>query len=248
MTKRPLYLAGMVLLAVVLVTPLALAALPPGGTFIDDDGLEHEPNIEAIAALNITRGCSQDRFCPNSPVTCGQMAAFLNRALGLPATTVSPFTDSAGEFFDDINRLAAAGITRGCRATEFCPNAPVTRWQMAAFLNRALGLPATTVSPFTDSAGEFFDDINRLAAAGITLGCRATEFCPNAPVTRSDGDLPDPGSGSRSDCSTPPTPAGRRQPEWDRSDPDRGASRRRLQPGHRDRQRHTDRVHLTRGS
>jgi len=31
-------------------------ALPPGGTFVDDDGNLQEGNIEAIAALGITRG------------------------------------------------------------------------------------------------------------------------------------------------------------------------------------------------
>ena len=184
MTKHPFFLASMVLLTVVLLAPLAVADLPPGGTFVDDDGILHEPNIEAIAAAGITNGCGPDRFCPSQVVTRGQMAAFLNRALGLPPAVESPFTDSAGPFFDDINRLAAAGITRGCSETRFCPDETVGRGQMAAFLNRALGLPPAVESPFTDSAGPFFDDINRLAAAGITLGCAPDRFCPNDPVTR----------------------------------------------------------------
>jgi len=147
MTKRPLLIACTVLVAAVLLAPTAVADLPPGGTFIDDDGLQHEPNIEAIAAIGITRGCDQNRFCPGDPVTRGQMAAFLNRALGLPASSVSPFTDSAGTFFDDINRLAAAGITRGCTATEFCPGDPVTRGQMATFLTRGLDLDPIVPPP-----------------------------------------------------------------------------------------------------
>ena len=184
MPKRSFFFWSIVLATIVVLVPLAAALLPPGGTFIDDDGLQHEPNIEAIAAQGITNGCGQDRFCPGEPVTRGQMAAFLNRALDLPPAAVSPFTDSAGTFFDDINRLAAAGITKGCTATKFCPQEPVTRGQMAAFLNRALDLPPAAVSPFTDSAGTFLDDINRLAAAGITKGCTATKFCPQEPVTR----------------------------------------------------------------
>ncbi|VAV99277.1 hypothetical protein MNBD_ACTINO02-485, partial [hydrothermal vent metagenome] len=54
------------------------------GTFNDDDGSIHESYIEAIAAAGITKGCnppSNNRFCPDDPVTRGQMAAFLNRAL-----------------------------------------------------------------------------------------------------------------------------------------------------------------------
>ena len=43
----------------------AAAALPPGGTFIDDNGLSFEPAIEAVAAAGITRGCGGGRFCPS---------------------------------------------------------------------------------------------------------------------------------------------------------------------------------------
>jgi uncharacterized protein YbjT (DUF2867 family) len=87
---------------VIAVSSLLLATLAPGGTFVDDDGSVHEGSIEAIATEGITRGCNppaNDQFCPDDPVTRGQMAAFLVRALGLepmPAGFVdlggSPFT------------------------------------------------------------------------------------------------------------------------------------------------------------
>lgn len=69
------------------------------------------------------------------------MAAFLDRALGLPASDVDGFVDDDGSIFEaDIQALAAAGITRGCNVedTEFCPDDLVTRGQMAALLGRAL--------------------------------------------------------------------------------------------------------------
>jgi hypothetical protein len=55
---------------------------------------------------------------------------------------VASFTDvpSSHQFFREIEALAAAGITLGCTATQYCPNNSVTRAQMAAFLARALGL------------------------------------------------------------------------------------------------------------
>jgi S-layer family protein len=43
-------------------------------------------------------------------------------------------------FFQFIEALAAAGITAGCAPGSYCPDAPVTRGQMAVFLARALGL------------------------------------------------------------------------------------------------------------
>jgi hypothetical protein len=39
--------------------------------------------IEALAGSRITAGCGDGNFCPDSPVTRGQMAVFLARALGL---------------------------------------------------------------------------------------------------------------------------------------------------------------------
>jgi hypothetical protein len=39
--------------------------------------------VEALAASGITAGCSGGNFCPDSPLTRGQMAVFLAKALGL---------------------------------------------------------------------------------------------------------------------------------------------------------------------
>ena len=62
------------------------------------------------------------------------------------------FTDiAASPFRWDIESFWAAGITKGCTVTTFCPTATVTRGQMAAFLDRALKLPSRrpTTSPTT---------------------------------------------------------------------------------------------------
>jgi hypothetical protein len=48
--------------------------------FTDDERSVHESNINRVAAARITAGCSASRFCPTSPVTRGQMVAFLHRA------------------------------------------------------------------------------------------------------------------------------------------------------------------------
>ncbi len=178
------------LVASMLLPPAAGAAeLEPGGTFVDDDGSVHEGSIEAIAAAGITRSCNPpvgDRFCPSDPVTRGQMAAFLVRALGLGEAPGDSFTDDNDSVFEgDIERLAAAGITRGCSPTAFCPDDPITRGQMAAFLVRAYGYPSTDVDPFTDDEESVFEsDINALAASGITVGCDDGLFCPEDQVTR----------------------------------------------------------------
>jgi hypothetical protein len=109
--------------------------------FTDDEGVTGEGSINRLAASGITGGCAPNRFCPTAPVTRGQMASFLVRALGLPpATTPNYFDDDDGTTHEaSIDSLAEAGITGGCGARRFCPSSTVTRAQMAAFLHRAFG-------------------------------------------------------------------------------------------------------------
>ena len=155
------------------------------GTFADDDGSPFEADIEKIAALGVTAGCGGDNFCPNVVVRRDQMAAFLNRALPLPAGPDAGFTDIAGPFEDDINAIAFDGITNGCSTNLYCPKQSLSRGQMAVFLVRAFDLPPAPSAGFGDTAGhKFEDEINRLAAAGITYGCGGGNFCPGGTVTR----------------------------------------------------------------
>ena len=46
--------------------------------------------VGALAASGITVGCGGGNFCPNQPLTRGQMAVFLAKALGLHWTTPGP--------------------------------------------------------------------------------------------------------------------------------------------------------------
>ncbi len=189
-------IAAMILTA---LSPLAIgvAETAPGGSFVDDDVSIHQGSIEAIAAVEITRGCNpplNTRFCPEDSVTRGEMAAFLDRALHLPSAPVAGFGDTQGSTFAaEIDRLAAAGITRGCNPpanTDFCPDAPVTRGQMAAFLGRALDLESADTDTFIDDENSVFErEIESLQAAGITRGCnppRNDRFCPTSNVTRAE--------------------------------------------------------------
>ncbi|MDJ0792237.1 MAG: CHRD domain-containing protein [Acidimicrobiia bacterium] len=166
-----------------------------GDRFTDDDGNIHEVNIELIASAGITLGNNppdNDEFGPTDSVTRGQMAAFLTRALGLPAVTTDFFTDDDASIFEgDINSIAAVGITAGCNPPandNYCPNDTVTRAQMATFMSRALGLGAAPLDLFTDDSTSVHEgNINSIRWAGITVGCNppvADQFCPENDITR----------------------------------------------------------------
>ena len=105
--------------------------------------------IKQLAADGITSGCGGGNYCPEESVTRAQMAVFLLRAKHGAAYTPPALGGTTG--FGDvpldhwaaawIKQLAAEGITGGCGGGNYCPDAPVTRAQMAVFLVRTFNLP-----------------------------------------------------------------------------------------------------------
>ena len=165
------------------------AALP---TFSDvPPGDPAFPFVEAVFRAGLTSGCGGGQFCPDNRISRAEMAVWLVLAMGktdVPPrrlfNDVTPATLGAGY----IERLAADGITAGCGNGNFCPNAQVTRRQLAVFLVAASGrtpvVPQTgifaDVPPGSPAAGF----IERLAVDGITAGCGNGNFCPDAFATR----------------------------------------------------------------
>ncbi len=121
--------------------------LPASSTdfFTDDDGTVFEEDINKIAEAGITFGCNVagTEYCPDDLVSRGELAAMFDRGFALADTTTDYFTDDDGHLFEEsINRLAAAGITKGCNPPDndnFCPDNLLTRGQVAAFFRRAMG-------------------------------------------------------------------------------------------------------------
>ena len=102
--------------------------------------------IEQLYLDGITSGCGGNNFCPQQEVTRAQMAVFLLRAKHGASYRPPPATGRFGDVdlsywaVDWIEQLAAEGITAGCGNGNYCPEAPVTRAQMAVFLVRTFGL------------------------------------------------------------------------------------------------------------
>ncbi len=156
--------------------------------------------IESIYTAGVTGGCgtSPRIYCPLEPVTRAQMAIFILRgihgsAYAPPPATGAVFTDVSDSYWAAawIEQLAAEGITGGCASGTYCPDAVVTRDQMAVFLLRAkhgtaYTPPTATGTAFTDIPDSYWAAawIEQLAAEGITGGCGGGNYCPTNPVTR----------------------------------------------------------------
>jgi hypothetical protein len=63
----------------------------------------------------------------------------------------------------------------------------ITRGELARLMADTLELPPAAADYYTDDeASPYEDDINRLAEAGVTIGCSETAFCPEAFATRAE--------------------------------------------------------------
>jgi hypothetical protein len=150
------------------------------------------PFIHTIARNGVTAGCGNGNFCPEALVTRAQMAVFLLRSKNgatytPPAATGLVFLDVPANAFAAafIEALAAAQVTAGCGGGNYCPDAFVTRAEMAVFLIRTLEGPGYTPPPaqgtiFADvGSGDFAAAyIEQLYFRGITSGCGGGNYCP----------------------------------------------------------------------
>jgi hypothetical protein len=175
-----------------------LSAPLPGvweGQFWDDEGSVHQANIDIMYDQGITKGCNppeNDRFCPTRQITRGEIAAFLRRLLNLDAVGTDYFADDAESIFaGDINALTEEGIAFGCTETEYCPDAPLRRDEMAELLVRTFEYdnPGGTDFFVDDGSSPFQEGINKLANHDITKGCNPpdnTNFCPDRTLDRAE--------------------------------------------------------------
>lgn len=133
-------------MAAFLVRALGLVENGAGDLFTDDDASVFEEDIDRLGTAGIARGCdppANRRFCPELGVSRAQTASFLVRALDYrEGARGDLFIDDDGSVHEgDIDRLATAGVTRGCNPPandRFCPEHVLTRGEMAALLYRAL--------------------------------------------------------------------------------------------------------------
>jgi hypothetical protein len=135
------------------------------------------------------------------PLHSADNARAMNDTAAIVAAYRDTQVDDVFEGFDDvpadhwafsyIEDLAVSGITSGCGEGNFCPNAPITRAQLAVFLERGMNgadyaPPAPTGRVFLDVSQRTFaaNYIEQLARDGVTVGCGNSYFCPDGEVTR----------------------------------------------------------------
>jgi hypothetical protein len=127
-----------------------------GNVFLDVGAQDFAASfIEQLFLDGITKGCGSNNYCPGAAVTRAEMAVFLLRAKHgtgySPPPATGMFSDVPLNYWAVhwIEQLAREGITGGCGGSKFCPEATVTRDQMAVFLARTFPMP---IVPPTNAA------------------------------------------------------------------------------------------------
>ncbi len=143
-------------------------------------------------------GTSATTFEPDGTITRAMVVTILYRMSGEPAVSGnSGFSDvPSGRFYSKAVKWGADnGIVKGYDAKTFGPEDPVTREQLATFLQRYAtymnldNKPSGSLSGYTDAGqvSKYATDPMKWAVGhGIITGTTATTLSPKANATRAE--------------------------------------------------------------
>jgi IPT/TIG domain/S-layer homology domain len=152
--------------------------------------------VTTLVSNALTGGIGGGLYGVNDDTLRQQMAVFILKGKhGLcytPPACTALFEDvpCPSTFADWIEEMAVEGITGGCGGSDFCPQTPVRRDQMAVFLLKAEHgfhyVPPACAGIFADvpCPSTFANWIEQLSHEGITGGCGGGNYCPASSSTR----------------------------------------------------------------
>ena len=142
-----------------------------------------------LSSEKIISGFPDGTFKPNDTVTRAQAAIMIGRALDLNGNQRNTTFRDVTSNVTGSGYIAAAvekGIIRGFPDGTYKPYQPVSRGQMAIFLNRAFTLSIGQTNSFSDVSSKMaaYQSILNVAADGIASGYSDGTYRPDLAVTR----------------------------------------------------------------
>lgn len=128
--------------------------------------------VAQAAKMNLISGKSTTHFAPDAPLTRGEMAVLLTRALNLQVDTnaKAPFVDIKGHPYEkEMTAVYQAGLTSGKTATTFDPAGTVSRAEFATFLYRSELVREHIEVKQQNQTGTVLK-VNALTDTSVTLG------------------------------------------------------------------------------
>lgn len=159
--------------------------------------------IKLLADKGLLLGKGNGKFDPHGNVTRAEFTAMLVRTLNLNATTNITFNDVSENawYYDSIAAARAYGIINGRSASEFDPNAQISREEMASIASNALKTVLDFEAPANaeEILNGFVDATNvvavhranvaLLANEGIVQGKGNNNYDPKGTATRAESSV-----------------------------------------------------------
>lgn len=135
-----------VVLALVLCVAMTIPTFAAGTTTPDfsdvEDGQWYTTAVERWAEAGLIEGPGDGTFGTDNDITRAEVAAIMQRLLGLDAASAATleFEDVTPDdwFYDEVMSCAAAGVLNGNGDGTFAPNASITREEAFTMVMRAL--------------------------------------------------------------------------------------------------------------
>ncbi|MGD6842998.1 S-layer homology domain-containing protein [Bacillus infantis] len=163
----------------------------PLGSFKDiPSSFWAQDQISTLNKEEIILGYEGSQFMPNLEMTRAEVAALLAEVFSLnQADRAVKFNDVGKDYWalGAINAVQKAGIIKGDASGNFRPEETLSREHLAIIFSRAFKLaPAAGSKSFKDIPQGYYaeEEIQRLAASGITTGKEDGSFAPKELVNR----------------------------------------------------------------
>ncbi len=147
--------------------------------------------IGLLARTHLMTGEANGQFGPNDPLTRAQLAAILTNALKLQSGSSRPFSDvaSTGNASNAAQAAVNAGLLQATSPSQFKPNDPVSRQDLATALARGFNVTGGTAPSVADGsqiAPEAANSVSAMVGRGFMKLNANNSFQPSGVVTRAE--------------------------------------------------------------
>lgn len=143
----------------------------PSKEFDDlDTNLWYHPDTDYVLQNSLMNGTAEKTFAPNENLTRAMLVTVLYRNEGEPAADNGhSFTDvEKGAYYENaVSWAQQNGVVKGISETEFAPDAPITREQIAAMMHRYAQWKGIDVSSGEDTNILSYSDFDMISEYAI---------------------------------------------------------------------------------
>lgn len=161
--------------------------------FSDTKGHWAESQINKFVDLGYIGGYADSTFKPNHSITRAEFVKILNSAFGLTKSSGKVFSDTQNHWArNEIDIAVTNGVCNGKSATEFKPNDPITREEIAVMIanyNKIIDTNHDKINTFRDKAEVASwakDSVEGVIEKGYMGGYSDNTFRPKEKLTRAE--------------------------------------------------------------